>query len=320
MRFYFAPLEGIGGYIYRNAHYRFFGNIDKYFAPFITAGPEIHFHKREIRDVKPENNIGVPLVPQILTNHVQAFVETAKVLREFGYEEVNLNLGCPSRTVVAKGKGAGFLAEPERLDAFLAEIFAEVPMKISIKTRLGINNKEEAGRLMEIFNQYPLSELIIHPRIQKDYYSSEPDWLKFKEALEISKVPVCYNGNIFSRADYQRFSETFPTVDRVMLGRGILANPGLVGEILGLDAMNKVQVRQFHDCLLQEYRELFGNDRNTLFKMKELWCYLAHSFSNTKKYEKKIRKAEKMPMYLDTVNALFAECDLVRGAGFVWKG
>ena len=139
MNFYFAPLEGIGGYIYRNAHQRFFGNVDKYFAPFIAAGPEVHFHKREIRDVKPENNTGVPLVPQILTNHVQAFVETAKVLQEFGYEEVNLNLGCPSRTVVAKGKGAGFLAEPDRLDAFLEKIFAQVPMKISVKTTLDRN-------------------------------------------------------------------------------------------------------------------------------------------------------------------------------------
>ncbi len=320
MKFYFAPLEGIGGYIYRNAHQRFFGNVDKYFSPFIAAGPEVHFHKREIRDVKPENNTGVPLVPQILANHVQAFVETAKILQQFGYEEVNLNLGCPSKTVVAKGKGAGFLAEPEQLDLFLAEIFTLVPMKISIKTRLGVNSKEEAGRLMEIFNQYPISELIVHPRIQKDYYRNEPDWIKFREILEISKVPVCYNGNIFSRSDYQKFQEAFPTVDRVMLGRGILANPGLIGEILGRDAMKKEQVRQFHDCLLQEYRELFGNDRNTLFKMKELWCYLAHSFSDTKKYEKKIHKSEKMPMYLDAVNALFAECELVRGTGFVWKG
>ena len=320
MNFYFAPLEGIGGYIYRNAHQRFFGNVDKYFAPFIAAGPEVHFHKREIRDVKPENNTGVPLVPQILTNHVQAFVETAKVLQEFGYEEVNLNLGCPSRTVVAKGKWAGFLAEPDRLDAFLEKIFAQVPMKISVKTRLGVENREEAGRLTEIFNQYPISELIIHPRIQKDYYHNEPDWAKFKEVLEVSKNPVCYNGNIFSTVDYQKFKEAFPTVHRVMLGRGILANPGLIGEIIGQAAMSKEQVYEFHNYLLKEYRELFGNDRNTLFKMKELWCYLAHSFADTKKYEKKIRKAEKMPMYLDTVNALFAECELVHGARFTWKG
>lgn len=316
MKFYFAPLEGIGGYIYRRAHHHFFGNMDKYFSPFIAAGPEVHFHKREIRDVMPEHNTGVPLVPQILTNNVQAFLETAKVLQEFGYQEVNLNLGCPSRTVVAKGKGAGFLAEPERLDAFLAEIFEKVPMKISVKTRIGVDSKEEMMRLMEIFNQYPMSELIIHPRIQKDYYHNTPDWDKFREALMVSKNPVCYNGDIFSMADYQRFAETFPQVERVMLGRGVLANPGLAGDILGKEMMNKKQIQEFHDHLLSEYRNLFGNDRNTLFKMKELWCYLIHSFADTKKYEKKIRKVEKMPMYLNTVNALFAECDLVPGGRF----
>lgn len=320
MRFYFAPLEGIGGYVYRNAYQRFFGNIDKYFAPFIAAGPEVHFHKREIRDVMPEHNGNVPLVPQILTNHAQAFTETAKVLQEFGYEEVNLNLGCPSRTVVAKGKGAGFLAEPEQLDLFLEEIFEKVPIKISIKTRIGVESREEAGHLFEIFNKYPISELIIHPRIQKDYYNNEPDWDKFREALSVCKAPVCYNGNIFTAADYQKFRESFPEADRVMLGRGILANPGLIGEIFGQEAVNKEQIRKFHDELLNTYRETLGNDRNTLFKMKELWYYLAYSFADTKKYEKKIRKAEKMPVYLDTVDALFKECELVKGAGFVWKG
>lgn len=307
MNFYFAPLEGIGGYIYRNAHFQFFGKgkIDKYFSPFIAAGPEVHFHKREIRDVMPENNAGVPLVPQILTNHAQAFVETAKVLQEFGYPEVNLNLGCPSRTVVAKGKGSGFLADPQRLDEFLAQIVEETPMKVSVKTRIGVNSADEMGRLIEIFNQYPLSELIIHPRVQTDYYRNQPNWEKFKEALESSKNPVCYNGDLFTVQDYQRFRETFPDVERIMLGRGILSNPGLVGELLGKERIQKQELREFHDVLLNHYLERFGNDRNTLFKMKELWSYLIRLFSEPGKYAKKIKKAERMPAYLEAVDALF---------------
>lgn len=318
MQFYFAPMEGIGGHIFRNVYDRQFGGIDKYFAPFIGAGPEVHYHKREIKDVLPENNQAQPLVPQVLTNHAGAFLEVTKVLAGYGYAEVNLNLGCPSRTVVSKGKGAGFLAHPEVLERFLDEIFEKCSLKISLKTRIGMDNKDELPRLMEIFNRYPLEELIIHPRIQKDYYNNVPDWDRFGEALACSQNPVCYNGDIFTAEDYRRFAERFPAVERIMLGRGILADPGIVRELKGGSPARKEEVRKYHDELLAQYKAAFGSDKNVLFKMKELWCYLIYMFPDGQKCAKKIRKAQKIPAYLDAVEELFARNEIVSGNGFRW--
>ncbi|MDO5541237.1 MAG: tRNA-dihydrouridine synthase family protein [Eubacteriales bacterium] len=319
MQFYFAPLEGIGGHIFRNVYAGQFGGIDKYFAPFIAAGPEVHYHKREIRDVLPENNCAKPLIPQILTNHSSAFLATADVLEGYGYEEINLNLGCPSRTVVSKGKGAGFLAHPDELDRFLEVIFNRTNLKISVKTRIGMDSKEELAHLMEIFNRYPVHELIIHPRIQKDYYNNTPDWEKFSEALAVSRHSVCYNGDIFTAEDYMRFTESFPGIDKIMIGRGILANPALIRELRGEELPDKAFLRKYHDALLEEYQRTFSGDKNVLFKMKELWCYMIYIFDNHQKYAKKIRKAQKMPAYLEAVDKLFGEQEVDWHSGFRWE-
>lgn len=138
MKFYFAPMEGITIYLYRNAYEKFFGEIDKYFTPFIMPNGKRIFKTRELQDVLPENNEGICVVPQILTKKPEEFIKTEKELKAMGYEEVNLNVGCPSKTVVSKGKGSGFLKEPEELDDFLIEIFEKLDMKISVKTRIGI--------------------------------------------------------------------------------------------------------------------------------------------------------------------------------------
>lgn len=319
MKFYFAPLEGIGGYLYRNTYHQCFGGMDKYFAPFIAPGTEVRFHKRERRDILPENNQGVPVVPQILTNHAEVFLATAKELFSYGYEEVNLNLGCPSRTVVSKGKGSGFLAEPEKLDAFLEKIFDGTNMKISVKTRIGKNNREEFPALMEIFNRYPLHELIIHPRLQTDYYKNSPDWESYHYAVSVSRNPLCYNGDLFTARDYQRFCETFPQTECVMLGRGILVNPALVAEIRGEALPDKKKYREFHDLLLENYRRAYSGDAHVLCKMKEYWCYMIQIFSENHRYAKKIRKAERMTAYLAAVEGLFAEQEIIKGAGFRWN-
>lgn len=153
MLYYAAPMEGITTYIYRRAHARFYGGIDKYFTPFI-AGKKMT--TREVRDILPENNAGVALVPQILTNKAADFLEIADRLAAYGYDTVNLNLGCPSGTVTAKKRGAGFLGEPESLDAFLYEIYEKCPLQISIKTRLGISDLKEWERLLDIYARYPV--------------------------------------------------------------------------------------------------------------------------------------------------------------------
>ena len=213
MKLYLAPLEGITSYIYRKALYQCFDGFDKYFIPFIRAKQNLNFSGREKKDISPENNSGMYAVPQILTRNADDFLRTANQLKEYGYQEVNLNLGCPSKTVVTKGCGAGFLARPDELEQFLDRIYSKTDMKISVKTRLGMENAEEFPRLMEIYNRFPMEELIIHPRVQKDFYKNTPNLEAFGEALAISKNPVCYNGDIFSADDFKRIHAQFPNVE-----------------------------------------------------------------------------------------------------------
>ncbi|KEI14794.1 tRNA dihydrouridine synthase [Clostridium haemolyticum] len=315
MRYYLAPMEGITGYIYRNAYEKFFGNVDKYFTPFIVTNKNIGFKAKELRDVLPENNEVKNIVPQILTNDSERFINIARKLQELGYNEINLNLGCPSGTVVSKYRGSGFLAKREELDRFLDEIFKIDNMKISIKTRLGKDSPEEFYELIKIFNKYPLEELIIHPRTREDFYKNKPNLEVFKDALSLSVNPICYNGDIFTATDYKKLIETFKEVETVMIGRGILANPGLINEIKEDKTLDKKVLKEFHDEVLNNYRELFNEDRNAMFRMKELWGYMIYIFSDNKKYAKKIRKAQNLRDYNQAVSSLFREQEIVKGAG-----
>ena len=306
MQYYFAPMEGITGYIYRNVHHRFFPGMDKYFSPFISPGTKKTMTPKELRDILPENNRGYTLIPQILTNNPEDFLRLCRDLKEYGYSEVNLNLGCPSGTVVSKKKGAGFLEYPNELNRFLEEIFAGTDLEISIKTRIGKEDPEEFEELLEIYNKYPLKELIIHPRVQTDYYKNSPDLEVFAMALEKAKAPVCYNGDLFTEELYRDFCKKFPQVERVMMGRGLLRNPALVQEIKGEGRLDKEKFMAFHDALCQEYEKVMSGDKNVLFKMKELWFYMGSLFEENKKAMKKIKKAQHMPEYQEAVRELSA--------------
>ena len=310
MRFYIAPMEGMTGYIYRNAHHAFFDHIDKYFSPFIAANQSERFTTRELNDILPENNRGINLIPQLLTNQAADFIHTAGKLKKLGYNEINLNLGCPSGTVVAKNRGSGFLSKPDDLDAFLDEIFTKATTKISIKTRIGKIVPEEFYELIEIFNKYPMEELIIHPRIQKDFYKNTPNLKIFREALAVSKNPVCYNGDLFAAREYEAFAVDFPSVDTVMIGRGLITNPGLIADIKNKTRLDKQLFKDFHDRLYQGYKEVLSGDRNVLYKMKELWIYMILMFPDHEKYFKKIKKAERLSDYDDAVAGLFRERDI----------
>ena len=310
MKIYLAPLEGITGWIFRSAVHECFGGFDKYFVPFIRPNQMGHLSAREKKDILPEHNTGMRTVPQILTNRADDFLRTAEKLKDFGYEEVNLNLGCPSKTVVTKGRGAGFLADPAGLDRFLGEIFEKSPVRISLKTRLGMEDASEFMALMNIYNKYPAEELIIHPRVQKDFYKNTPDLQAFARAADISRIPVCYNGDIFSVEDYERFTERFPGTDRVMTGRGVLKDPSLARKLRGGRGADKEELRRFHDILYAGYCEEMSGYRTILYKMKELWTYLAPLFSDSKKYAKKIKKAEKCIVYEQIIEDFFAETEV----------
>ena len=315
MKFYLAPMEGITGHIYRNSYEKYFHNIDKYFTPFIVPNQSVSLKTKELKDLLPQNNKGLNIVPQILTNDAEGFILTANKLKQLGYEEINLNLGCPAGTVVSKKRGSGFLAYPEELDKFLDEIYKIDNMKISIKTRLGKERTDEFYKLIEIYNKYPLEELIIHPRTREDFYGNTPNLEVFKDALKLSKHSICYNGDIFTLNSYNKIINEFPEVNKVMLGRGILANPGLIGEIKNNEFANKEIIKMFHDEIFENYTILLNEDKNAMYRMKELWGYMSHIFTNNKKYYKKIKKAQKAIDYKNAVNSLFIEQDIIKGAG-----
>ena len=315
MKFYLAPMEGITGHIYRNSYEKYFNNIDKYFTPFIVPNQRVSLKTKELKDLLPQNNKGLNIVPQILTNDAEGFILTANKLKQLGYEEINLNLGCPAGTVVSKKRGSGFLAYPEELDKFLDEIYKIDNMKISIKTRLGKERADEFYKLIEIYNKYPLEELIIHPRTREDFYGNTPNLEVFKDALKLSKHSICYNGDIFTLNSYNKIINEFPKVNKVMLGRGILANPGLIGEIKNNEFANKEIIKMFHDEIFENYTILLNEDKNAMYRMKELWGYMSHIFTNNKKYYKKIKKAQKAIDYKNAVNSLFIEQDIIKGAG-----
>ena len=315
MKFYLAPMEGITGHIYRTSYEKYFHNIDKYFTPFIVPNQSVSLKTKELKDLLPQNNKGLNIVPQILTNDAEGFILTANKLKQLGYEEINLNLGCPAGTVVSKKRGSGFLAYPEELDKFLDEIYKIDNMKISIKTRLGKERADEFYKLIEIYNKYPLEELIIHPRTREDFYGNTPNLEVFKDALKLSKHSICYNGDIFTLNSYNKIINEFPEVNKVMLGRGILANPGLIGEIKNNEFANKEIIKMFHDEIFEKYTILLNEDKNAMYRMKELWGYMSHIFTNNKKYYKKIKKAQKAIDYKNAVNSLFIEQDIIKGAG-----
>lgn len=313
MKYYLAPLEGVTTYVYRNAYHKHFYPMDKYFTPFIVPHKEKKFSTREKKELSPENNQGFFVVPQLLTNNAEDFLKTAKDIADFGYDEINLNLGCPSGTVVAKNKGSGFLAFPDELDRFLDRIFNIADFKISIKTRIGKENPEEFYHLLEIYNKYPLEELIVHPRVQTDFYKNTPNWDMYKEAYKHSKNPLCYNGDIFTLDKYQEFMERFPKTDTIMLGRGIIGNPALVNEIEQKGSITKEQLLAFHDMIYEEYKQISSGDRNVLFKMKELWFYMAGLFLESDKYMKKIKKSERLKDYDIVIQMLFENCTMKEG-------
>ena len=312
IQFYLAPMESVTGYVYRNVYQAMFGDMDKYVTPFIAPSKKKILKTRERKEVAPEHNQGMYVVPQILTNDAEQFLTTCNTLSELGYREVNLNLGCPMATVVSKKKGSGFLEDPDRLDRFFDTVFEEMEKqpekqrcKISVKTRLGVEFPEEFADILQIYNRYPISEVIIHPRLQKDFYNNHPNLDIFAETLQQCVHPICYNGDIFTAEDYRVFRERFPQVDRIMLGRGVIANPGLVREIRTGQQVTAVELKEYHDRLYAGYREEMDCERDALFKMKEVWFYLGKMFPGAERELKKVKNAVRPEEYLAAVRGVF---------------
>ena len=318
MLYYFAPMEGITGAAYRRVHHHFFGGVDQYFTPFLSPTQHPRFTPRQLREISPEYNTGIPVIPQLLTKNSADFLWASAALADMGYSQVNLNLGCPSGTVVAKGKGAGFLANPDLLRRFLDSIFRACPLPISIKTRLGIYEAAEFSDLLSLFNEYPIRELIIHPRVQKAFYRGTVDRAAFASALDASRNPVCYNGDLAAAADCQMISARYSALSSVMLGRGLLANPALIAHAKGGAPLRRQNLRAFHDALYEEYCALFESRHNAMMHMKELWFYQIHLFEDSEKMGKSLRKATTPQAFAACVDTIFDTLPLRENAKPGW--
>ena len=299
MRYYFAPMEGITDSIYRRLHHAHFGGVDRYYMPFLSPTQHRALTAREARELPKADSVAFTAVPQILTKHSEDFLWAANVCRDLGYDEVNLNLGCPSGTVVAKGKGSGMLRDPDALDAFLEAIYKDAPLPISVKTRIGMESAREFPRILEIYNRYPIHELTVHPRVRKVFYKGGVEMEAFRYAAENSKNKLCFNGNLNSLQDISAFSAEFPQIDSVMLGRGLIGDPGM---LVGTTA---AKLEAFHNDLLEEYMVCFGSARNAMFRMKENWGFLLHRFEGSEKLGKRLRKTTDVTEFKSITSEIF---------------
>ena len=349
MLYYAAPMEGFTDRVWRQTHQKWFGAkgaADRYYAPFISPPENRVLIKKKMAELAPAANPGAPVIPQLLAKDGELAAWMIGQLRALGYTEVNLNLGCPAGTVTAKGKGSGFLAHPDELAAFFDEVFSDAAVRngeflVSVKTRIGKNEVEEWPELMQVYNRYPIHELTVHPRIQKEFYKGTPHLDVFADILKESRNPVVYNGDLFTVEKVKEFREKFPTVGTVMIGRGLIRNPALAEMILQeeteactdrlengvriFEADGQLQtqgnrnkgdilprIREFHDALFEHYRETMSGDRNLLFRMKDLWSYMLAEVPDSEKLAKKIRKSQHVPEYLAAVEEVFARWDANR--------
>ena len=300
MRYYFAPMEGITDSIFRRTHHRYFGGVDRYYMPFIS--PTIHrsLTHKEDRELPMADSENFAAVPQVLTKVAEDFLWAASVCADRGYDEVNLNVGCPSGTVVSKGKGSGMLRDVNALDTFLQEIFAKSPLPISVKTRLGLEDPDEFPAILEVFNRYPITELTVHPRVRKQFYDGGIFEESFDFALKNSQNTLCFNGDIATLADISRIQEKYPQVQAIMIGRGLVGNPGMLAGGTKVDVLEK-----FHNELLDIYTDAFGGGRNAMFRLKENWHFLITHFEDSEKLWKRLRKTTDLNEFRDIATQIF---------------
>jgi tRNA-dihydrouridine synthase len=311
-RYDLAPLDGITKTVFRRVWHEHFGGADRFFIPFFSPTSEHVMMNRDLKELDRARNAGLELVPQVMTKRAEDFLWAIDVVKDLGYTEANLNLGCPSGTVAGKGKGSGFLAHPDDLDRFFDEVFSKAALPVSVKTRLGIHESEEFPRLMEIYNRYPIHCLTIHPRVQKQFYKGEVHMDTFAQALEESKNPVCYNGDLKTVEDIRTFEANFPSVDAVMIGRGAIADPALLRKIRGGSAATREELQSFTQTLYHAYTEFYeGQDAQAAQRMKEIWFYLIHLFVGGERIDRKLRRNRNPREYEQLEATIFRDLPLL---------
>ncbi|OUN39827.1 dihydrouridine synthase [Faecalibacterium sp. An77] len=305
MRYNAAPMEGLTDRVWRQTHQHIFGGADRYYAPFISPPENRIPVKKKMDELLPEANPGVPVIPQLLGKDGSCAAWMIGVLRQMGYTEVNLNFGCPSGTVTAKGKGAGMLRDLEALDRFLDTVFEEAGGPISVKTRIGVDKPEEFQAILEVYNRYPLAELIIHPRVMRQLYRGQADRDTFAAALPACHFPVCYNGDITTPQDFAALEAAWPGLSGLMAGRGLIADPALFRRARGGAPASKEELRAYLDGLYTGYTAAFGSAPAAISRMKAFWHECIGLFEGTEKLEKQLKKLREPWEYEVTVNQIF---------------
>jgi tRNA-dihydrouridine synthase len=303
---YLAPLQGFTDVVFRNAYSQIFNGFDTSIAPFISALPEGRFKKKEIKDILPENNTRLPVIPQIMSNNADDFAGVAEMLVTLGYETVNWNLGCPYKMVAKKKRGSGLLCHPDLIDSFLERIFNLISCRLSVKIRIGRNDEREVDHLIPVFNRYPLDEVIVHPRTGVQMYNGSCNLDAFEKVAENLKHPVVYNGDIRTIEDFYRLKGRFPSITRWMIGRGALFNPFLADGIKGNHYTDKIELlRQFHKKIFELRHESLNYSPHTMDRMKSFWVYFADGFVEGKTIFKKIKKIRDAESYTSSVEKFF---------------
>jgi tRNA-dihydrouridine synthase B len=303
-----APLKGITDAIFRTTYAEFFEGIDWAITPFLTTVQGTRVKPHHLRQVLPENNRVMPVIPQIISKRAANFVLLAKALSDLGYSSVNWNLGCPYPMVARKGRGSGMLPNPDRVVAFLDRVLTAVKLRLSIKMRLGRFHVHEIETLLPRLNGYPIESIVIHPRTGVQMYSGRPDLASFEKCLALTRHPVIYNGDIVCPADYEGLQARFPQIKTWMIGRGVIIDPFLPSGIKwpGKDYSNPIQhFRAFHDRLFERYQAALSGPSHLLDRMKGLWRYFSEGFESGREIRKQIHKSTRIDPYLDVVQRYF---------------
>ena len=306
-------MEGITDATFRRLHAKYFPGVDRYFMPFLS--PTIHrtLTHREVRELPRADSVDFVAVPQLLGKNVEDILWAIGVCADQGYDEVNINLGCPSGTVVSKGKGSGMLSDIFALDAFLDAIYAKAVLPVSLKTRIGVNDSENWEKILEIYRDYPVKELTVHPRIRKAFYKGDCDMAAFAKAVAGSPFPVCYNGNVTSIADAESIAAQFPAVESVMIGRGLVADPGMLA-----GGTQRETLKAFLNELSDTYCRVFESKRNAIYRMKDNWHYLIGLFEGSEKLWKEMRKSTDYDRFMAITNEIIETLPMRDHPEIIW--
>jgi tRNA-dihydrouridine synthase len=309
LNIYQAPLQGFTDFIFRNALAEVFGGIDKFFIPYLSYGKGREIKKSLLGEVFRENHSGLNVVPQVLFSDQAELFSLAKILTDFGYPEINLNLGCPYPMATNRGRGAAWLEKPEALNEALQKLFTEnLTLRLSVKMRAGMTSDREALRVFEVLNQFPLEEVIFHPRTAGQMYDGQADPERFVQALSVVKHRLVYNGDIDSLKSFQKLHKKFPDQSDWMIGRGLLMHPWLAATIKNGPFEAKeltVRMLRFHDRMFESYSERLEGAGHILMKMTRFWTYLSQSFDDPHQVRKLVKKAANLNKYQAAVTEIF---------------